>query len=505
MTAPTPPPDGYNPADNPNRPHLNVLRYLAERYGHPERWTLIFYRGNFYVWTGTFWKLVDARTIESQLYIWFETAVWWDPGNQQRAAGWKDFDINPAKRRALFEGLSNRTLLDRNVDMPVWLVPGDENKILIDPPMQPLDIIVCQNGLLHAPDRLLWRHTPRLFNTFCLGHDYISDALMPGVWLAFLRSIWDDDQESIDTLQEMFGYLLTHRNDLQKMFVLYGSKRGGKGTIIKVLQALLGQGNTTPTSMSDMSTDFGLSNLDGKAMAFMSDLRFRGRDDGVAVERLLKISGDDTVMINRKYREPYEAHLACRFLIVSNELPQLYDESGALQSRMIMLRFEKNFQELGVLDSTLQERLLSRDVLPGVLTWALQGLDRLNARGCFVQPESGAEELVAMEELSSPTLRFITECCEVGRNKIIPRQELFSAWKVWCSETDHRSSSDSSFGRNLTAAVPSVRRTRPGPKGKQIYSYDGVALNERGLRYLAHTSFSAGYFQRNIDGVDNQF
>lgn len=500
MTAPTPPPDGTRPVDNPKRPHLNVLRYLAERYGHPERWTLIYYRANFYVWTGTYWRLVDSRTIESQLYIWFETAVWWDPGRGQNPVPmWKPFDIDPGKRRALYEGLANRTLLDREIDTPVWLQVGNDNEIVTDPPFNPRDMIVCRNGLLHAPTRNRYGHTPRFFNTFALGHDFDPEAPVPGLWLDFLASVWPDDQQSIDTLQEMFGYMLTHRNDLQKIFILYGAKRGGKGTIIKVLQHLLGHSNTTPTSMSEMSTDFGLANLDGKAMAFMSDLRFRGRDDGIAVERMLKISGDDTVMINRKYREPYEAHLMCRFLVVSNELPQLYDESGALQSRMILLKFERNFQELGLLDPTLQGRLLAADVLSGVLNWALDGLERLNARGNFIQPESGEEEVVAMEELSSPTLRFVAECCELGSDKIIPRTELFRVWQAWAKETDHRTGSDSVFGRNLTAAVPSVRRVRPGPKGKQIYSYDGISLNERGRAYLAHTDWVSRGLPGGVD------
>jgi putative DNA primase/helicase len=59
-------------------------------------------------------------------------------------------------------------------------------------------------------------------------------------WLDFLNDLWPDDAESIDTLQEIAGYLLTARTDLQKFFMIIGPPRSGKGTIIRVLTALLG-------------------------------------------------------------------------------------------------------------------------------------------------------------------------------------------------------------------------------------------------------------------------
>lgn len=42
------------------------------------------------------------------------------------------------------------------------------------------------------------------------------------------RGVWGDDIESIHTLQEIFGYLLTTDTTQQKMFLLKGPKRSGK-------------------------------------------------------------------------------------------------------------------------------------------------------------------------------------------------------------------------------------------------------------------------------------
>jgi hypothetical protein len=53
-----------------------------------------------------------------------------------------------------------------------------------------------------------------------------------------------------------------------------------------------------------------------------------------------------------------------------------------------------------------------------MFNWALEGLDRLTARAYFVNPQSGAEAIQQMEDLSSPIAAFIREHC--GR-----------AWMLW--------------------------------------------------------------------------
>ena len=54
----------------------------------------------------------------------------------------------------------------------------------------------------------------------------------------------------------------------------------------------------------------------------------------IVVERLLSISGEDTLTVDRKYREPWTGQLPTRIVILSNELPRLTDSSGALASRI---------------------------------------------------------------------------------------------------------------------------------------------------------------------------
>lgn len=467
-----------------SKPHLNVVLYLDQAWAGSGRYRLMYHRGAFYRWTGTHWSVLDTDTLSADIYDAFEHAVYMRTPTNNNPSTIADYDINPARLDALLKGVKNKVLVDRSVDTPCWL-DGNERmdpppKALGSIPMHGRDMLACTNAIVHLPTRQWFQHTPRLLNHFAVSYAFDPAAPRPTAWLDFLHSIWPDDSESIDCLQEMFGYLLTARNEQQKMFMLYGPKRAGKGTILRVMQELLG-GNTnvTSTTVAQLNTQFGLANLEDKTVAIMSDLRFRSKDDGVAVENLLKITGEDPVLIDKKFKDPYQAKLATRFVIASNELPKMKDESGALQSRIILFKFVESF--LGREDQSLADRLMAE--LSGILNWALDGLDRLTARGRFVQPKSGAEDLEVITGLMSPVSTFIEDYCVLGFDQEVPRQDLFDAWRQWCDLTGTFASDMSNFGKNLRAAVPSLKDHRStGPvdaDGKRTRPriWQGIGLN----------------------------
>ena len=55
--------------------------------------------------------------------------------------------------------------------------------------------------------------------------------------------MWPNDSESVELLQEYIGYILSGRTDMQKMLLLIGPTRSGKGTIARMLAQLIGRGH----------------------------------------------------------------------------------------------------------------------------------------------------------------------------------------------------------------------------------------------------------------------
>src|SRR6185436_21188349 len=70
-------------------------------------------------------------------------------------------------------------------------------------------------------------------------------------------------------------------------------------------------------------------------------LRPQGQPD--RGERLLSISGEDTLTVNRKYRDQWTGKLPSRLHVISNELPRLGDASTAVVGRIILLLLTRSW------------------------------------------------------------------------------------------------------------------------------------------------------------------
>ena len=239
-----------------------------------------------------------------------------------------------------------------------------------EPPFDANEMLVARNGLVHLPslgtDRpSLLPPTPLFFSTNSLGCPFDPQATCPE-WMRFLETLWGDDEQSIDTLGEWFGYQLLPDVRHHKILLAVGPPRSGKGTIGRVLKLLLGQGSVANPTMSSLAGPFGLWPLLNKMAAIISDARLSDRhvDSMAILERLLSISGGDPQNIDRKCLPTVTAvMMAVRFTILTNEIPRLTDASGAIASRFIILQMTRSF--LGKEDKELDRKLAGE--LPGIL------------------------------------------------------------------------------------------------------------------------------------------
>jgi hypothetical protein len=145
--------------------------------------------------------------------------------------------------------------------------------------------------------RELLEHTPRFFNVTAVPFDYEKDASEPSRWFGFLHDLWGEDADSVKALQEFFGYVVSGRLDMHKILLVVGPTRAGKGVIARTLTALVGPDNVAGPTLSSLGGEFGLAPLLGKPLAIVSDARLSGRGSQVVVERLLAISGEDTITV----------------------------------------------------------------------------------------------------------------------------------------------------------------------------------------------------------------
>ena len=432
---------------------------MDQTFNHQGHKTLCFQMGKFHVWTGTHYHPADESDIRSQLYSFLEQ--WFVP--------------NRSSVGNVIDALKAVTNLPNVRQAPCWL-EGEG-----DAPAE--EIFVCRNGRLHFPSKTLLPHTPQYFTHNAVNYPYLPGANKPKQWLRFLKDLWPNDQEAISTLQEIFGYLLTPDTHQQKIFLLVGPKRSGKGTIGRVITGLLERGNVCAPTLASLSQNFGLAPLIGKQLAIIADARLGGRSDQTAIaERLLSISGEDNITIDRKFLPAWTGKLTARFFLLTNELPLIADASGALASRFILLTLKKSFY--GKEDPRLTRKILEE--LPALLNWSIEGWERLMERGHFVQPASSLEGWEELEDLGSPIRAFVRDRCEMKTGGEVECRLLFGAFQAWHAGQGSRyRGTIQTFGRDLRAAFPEISVMRQRDKDVRLRVYSGVRLQKEKNRRAA--------------------
>jgi putative DNA primase/helicase len=484
-------PDGNDHADINGRVVIKPRAPMdtAETFYDRRAWmagkSLIRYRNTWYVWTGTKYRKLDAEEVRTELWQFLSEAVAWEKETEttKDEDGQTQTSVKMVKRRFRPEPNDVSKLSDAlmhypelrvpgEVSAPAWL-PGTHPAVVGAKTHSPGDLRACSNGLVDIITGEKFLHTPYFLTMNSVDYLYDPEAERPR-FEKFLDEVWPgsstqrpddfddwsdeqkDPQLRRELVQEIFGYLLSSDARKQKLFLFTGKPRSGKGTLARVLKGLVGEDNVIGFALDSLDNEFGLEDLIDKQVAIVGDARLDGKSHK-AVTRLLSISGEDKITINRKHEKKWLGTLGVRFLILTNPLLNFTDASGVIATRFIPVVFSESFE--GRENENLTAELLTE--LPGILNWAIEGLKRLRARGHFVLPPSSLDVIVKLKRKAAPVLNFIDDECELGPNYQIKRDDLYPIYQGWCETNGHHPMSKTAFVSALEDADPSIKCKRP--------------------------------------------
>jgi putative DNA primase/helicase len=458
--------------------------FLDNFYSSEEGYSLVHYADEFYIYVGTHYEIIEEQTIRSKVYAFLDKCK--KSGKQGALV---PFNPNPSSVSGAIDAIKSIVHLANhpNTKPPIWL----DDYASIKPAASKL--ISVRNGIFHLEDSILLPHSLGFFTQNSLPFAYNESATCP-TWDTFLQSVWPDDQQSIDTLQEMFGYILSGDTRQQKFFNIIGPRRSGKGTINKVLVALLGQHNTVAPELGELCDTFGLQPWLGKLLASFTDARAPERNRSAVVSQLLRIVGGDTITVNRKNKEAWNGYLPTRLVIYSNEVLQLTENSNALTGRMIVLKMTRSF--FNKEDTELAFKL--EQELGGIFNWAMEGLRRRIARGGhFLQPTSGKEYLDLMSELGNPLAVFADAALDFDPLAMTRKEDVFACYKHWALKKSMSPGTEQAFKRRFLAATQEqfVKSEEIRKDGERVSVYLGVSLKPKAQKYIdSIESFDEGVF-----------
>lgn len=341
-------------------------------------------------------------------------------------------------------------------------------------------VIPAANGNVSLSDRdenrkpMLLSHTALFFSFSVLPYDYDVNAKCP-LWLTFLDDVLLGRQEYIHLLQEYFGYLLSPDCRQQRFLVCTGPGANGKGVVWEIGEAMVGSDSCSHVPLAQFGDRFALYATLGKRLNVTSESMHMIAEEG---ETALKaFAAGDTMSFERKYGDRVEMKPTAKIVICTNALPRFSDKTWGVWRRLLLLPFDKTVDETAQIKDLADE--LKKE-LPGVLNWAIDGLDRLNLNGRFTVPESHAQMLEDYRRDADPARAFLCDRYEPSTNgEYVFTDILYADYKEWCQNNGYKPLGERLLGKQVHQLFPSVDHKRFGSRTDRRYVYTGLTDLEK--------------------------
>lgn len=308
-------------------------------------------------------------------------------------------------------------------------------------------LICMSNGTLNPLTGDLGPHAAYHHLTNQVDITFDSRATCP-VWLQTLDEIFAPDadkDEKIQLLQEYIGYCLVPDTRIHKFLWMVGAGANGKSLIIAVVTALVGKQNISYAQIERLQEKFVRAELQGKLVNISSEMSALAT---VADGYLKQITAGDIIEAERKHERPFSFKPYARLIGATNTLPRLLDHSDGFFRRAMILRFNRQF--LGTEQDIHREAKLMAE-LPGILNWAVAGLQNLFQRDRFVQPASSSLEVDQYRVHSDPVRQFADDFLTPteDRRLMVSSSSLYSQYKEWSETNGYKMLAINQFSERL--------------------------------------------------------
>ncbi|CAN5764709.1 hypothetical protein BH23ACT2_BH23ACT2_01580 [soil metagenome] len=291
-----------------------------------------------------------------------------------------------------------------------------DGRTLADAPKHKL--INVENGMLDVVTGKLKDHSP----------NYLSHQQLPVKWDPKATCPYFDEWligrcgTQADDLIEAAGVMLTPWVGQRRSLFLYGPSRSGKGTFLRVLEELAGRHASAVTLHALTSERFAAANLYGAIVNCAGDLSDAHIDD---LSTFKMATGDDPVMADRKYRDPYTFHIEALFAFSANTPPTVAETSRAYLARMRPYYFGSSYE--GHEDQAVENKILAER--PGILVALVHGAQAWISRGGYAPANPMVTDDFARQ--SDVAALFVGQVVASDPGGFVTAQAIYENYVEW--------------------------------------------------------------------------
>lgn len=195
-----------------------------------------------------------------------------------------------------------------------------------------------------------------------------------------------------------------------------------------------------------------------------------------------QITGEDPVLVERKYRDPYTTTIYAKMIFTANELPRVTEDTYAFWRRWIVVEFPNRFQP----DPGFFGKTFTEDEIEGIIIAALYAFRLVMLRKCFT--EQGAkdprEEWLAR---SDPVYRVVKALVNEGLIEFDPsgyvvKKDLYSLYTAYAKKLRDEGENVETVPHHVfTQKLEQLFGVRSGQRkvlGKNLKVYQGVRIRD---------------------------
>jgi P4 family phage/plasmid primase-like protien len=314
-----------------------------------------------------------------------------------------------------------------------------------------MKFVPCKNGMLRVADRALLGFAPSFRRRNKLAVAYQPGAMCPRFLETLLAPALGGDD--IELLQRWCGLALVGVNMAQRFVILTGTAGGGKGTLIRVINGIIGASNVGTLRPDLLGERFELGRLLGKSLLYGADVPDNFLNcKGASV--LKALTGGDPVTLEFKGTNE-RPEIICRFNAIvtcnSRLTVHLEGDAEAWRRRLVIIEYLKPKPASIIAD--LSEQIL-REEGPGVLNWMLEGLDKVQADGWQLRLTPAQQRVVDDLLLESEgDVVFAKECLERDGTESLTVAECYERYVAFCNDRGWSAMAKRSFSNSIGDTV----------------------------------------------------
>jgi putative DNA primase/helicase len=287
--------------------------------------------------------------------------------------------------------------------------------------------------------------------------------------MKFLYQILSDRRD-VETILDFMAYCLWREMKHHKLLVLNGEGRNGKGTLCRLIIRVLGQENVASESLDQLLNGrFSPSQLNRKLVNIDADT---SKEISKKLGILKKLTGSDQISAEEKFKAPFNFVNHAKLIQVTNELPEIKEDTIAIFSRLIIIDFPKTFIKNA--NPNLIHELTTEEELAGLLHILLKRLPRVLKSG--ISYTKSIESLEQYQLRINSVIYFAENYLEKVFEGKVKKEIVYKKYKDFCYKIKITLKLEYKFSQSLRRMGFEYKQLRDGREAYRPYYWINLRM-----------------------------